>query len=62
MSDELEILCGKINNRKTKNILAFSVNSLLINLKTKKQFMEKTYQFYDTFLLNTKKYFFVKPN
>ncbi|KAL4131790.1 hypothetical protein QTP88_009047 [Uroleucon formosanum] len=59
--EELEILCGKIKNRKTQNFLTSSVNSMLLELETKnkytkKQFIEQTNQFYDTFLLYIEKW------
>lgn len=61
VSEELEILCGKIKNRKTQNFLTSSVNSMLLELETKnkytkKQFIEQTNQFYDTFIMYIEKW------
>jgi hypothetical protein len=61
VSEELEILCGKIKNRKTQNFLTSSLNSMLLELETKNkytknQFIEQTNEFYDTFLLYIEKW------
>ncbi|VVC35788.1 Hypothetical protein CINCED_3A020788 [Cinara cedri] len=61
VSEELEALCGKIKNRKTQNFLTSGVNSMILELETKnkytkKQFIEQTNQFYDTFLFYIEKW------
>ena len=55
VAEELEVLCGKIRNRKNQNFLTSKIVSLLHDLKKQNMYDENSFKqntdmFYDTFL------------